>query len=471
MLRTTKVKNGIVRGIEAADPRITAFKGIPYAAPPVGENRWRAPQPAADWEGERDCSHFAPIPVQDTPGLGTDIYCREWHVDPEIPMSEDCLYLNVWTPAKTGNEKFPVLVWIFGGGFQWGYSREMEFDGERIARRGVVVVTVNYRLAALGFMAHPEITKAQPDAPANFGLLDQRAAIKWVYDNIAAFGGDPEKITISGQSAGGGSVLNQITDPKNFGIIKGAVIMSGMIHDPFSPESPLIPRGIEDLEKRGEAFLKFLGAGSIDEARKLDAIFIRDKYAEFARTGDRFWPTIDGVNYKSDAYLAVEEGRYNDIPLISGFTFDEFRIPLKNGNSTSIVEFSVMAAFDKLLESNPAAKNWFYCFEPDIPGEDNPGTFHSVDLWFWFETFAKCTRPWRGRHYELAGEMCDYFCNFIKTGNPNGPGLYGRELPEWAPYDKDGSKMDFTPEESVCKKGKTDFSDYLEEKPVMVPLI
>ena len=146
MLRVVRTENGLVRGIPAADPRVTSFKGIPFAAPPVGANRWRAPQPCANWEGERDCARFAPISMQETPGIGDVIYNREWHVDPEIPMSEDCLYLNIWTGAKAADEKQPVLVWFFGGGLQYGYPAEMEFDGERLARRGIVVVSVNYRI-------------------------------------------------------------------------------------------------------------------------------------------------------------------------------------------------------------------------------------------------------------------------------------------------------------------------------------
>ncbi|MCR5432284.1 MAG: carboxylesterase family protein [Lachnospiraceae bacterium] len=469
MLRTTKVKNGYVRGIEAADARITAFKGIPFAAPPVGKNRWRAPQPAEDWEGERDCSRFAPIPVQDTPGLGTDIYCREWHVDPEIPMDEDCLYLNVWTPARKRDEKLPVLVWIYGGAFQWGYAREMEFDGERIARRGVVVVTVNYRLGVFGFLAHKELSAEQPETPSNFGLLDQKAAIRWVYDNIAAFGGDPEKITIAGQSAGGGSVSNQITDSDNFGIIKGAIIMSGMIWDPFADDNPLSPGSVEGLQNLGEKFIEFLGVKNIDEARKIPFMTIRDKYGEFAKNG-RFWPSVNCGPYKSNPYKAICEGKYNNIPLMCGFTYDEFRLPLSDGSSASIVENSVQNAFDKALEKNPKAPLYFYCFNPDIPGEDNPGTFHSVDLWFWFETLAKDTRPFCGRHYELARQMCDYLSNFVKTGNPNGEGLYGQELPEWKAYDGK-KKMVFTGEGSQCKDERTDFTRYYEEKPSMVRMV
>lgn len=157
MIRVVKIENGMVRGLPAADPRITSFKGIPFAAPPVGENRWRAPQPVEDWEGVFDALEFAPISMQAKTVIDVNnIYTREWSVDPEIPMDEDCLYLNVWTPAKSADEKLPVYVWYFGGGLQVGHTAEMEFDGERIARRGIVVVTINYRLNTFGFCATPK---------------------------------------------------------------------------------------------------------------------------------------------------------------------------------------------------------------------------------------------------------------------------------------------------------------------------
>ena len=197
MLRTTTIKNGRVCGHPGNDPRITVYKGIPFAAPPVGENRWRAPQPVSDWDGIFDAADFGPISVQDTPGLGTDLYCREWHVDPEIPMDEDCLYLNIWTPAKSIDEKLPVLVWYFGGGFQWGYTSEMEFNGEALAKRGIIVVSIAYRLGCFGYLASSEISKESPDAPSNFGLLDQKAGLHWVYDNIKAFDGDPSDLVLA----------------------------------------------------------------------------------------------------------------------------------------------------------------------------------------------------------------------------------------------------------------------------------
>ena len=180
MIRQTKTENGLVRGIEAADPRITAFRGVPFAAPPTGKNRWRAPQPCENWEGIKDCARFAPISVQDAPGIGDSLYNREWHVDQDVPMDEDWLYLNIWTGAKCVDDRRPVLVWYFGGGYLWGYTRVMEFVGERLARQGVVVVTVNYRVNVFGFLSHPQLTKEQPEAPSYFGSLDQMAGLEWV---------------------------------------------------------------------------------------------------------------------------------------------------------------------------------------------------------------------------------------------------------------------------------------------------
>ena len=159
MLRQTVTENGAVRGFPGTDARITVYKGIPFAAPPVGENRWKAPQPAENWEGVRECYEFGPITMQAVPGINPDaFYAKEWHVDPEVPMSEDGLYLNVWTPAKRTDEKLPVMVWFFGGGFREGYAWEMEFDGERIAHRGVILVSVAYRVNVFCFLAHPELT-------------------------------------------------------------------------------------------------------------------------------------------------------------------------------------------------------------------------------------------------------------------------------------------------------------------------
>lgn len=439
MLRQTKVENGSVKGLPGSDPRITVYKGIPFAAPPVGKNRWRAPQPCENWEGTLCAYEYGPISMQDTPGLGTDIYCREWHVDPEIAMNEDCLYLNIWTPAKKADEKLPVLVWYFGGGFQWGYTAEMEFDGEKLARRGVIVVSVNYRLNLFGFLAHPEITKEAPQAPGNFGLLDQKAGLEWVYRNIAAFGGNPDQITIAGQSAGGGSTMHQLACEDNFDKIKGAVVISGMIHNPKMTDDIFRPLDLSQAEKKGEEFFDFIGVKTLDEARNIDAQTLKAKYAEYASSHPRMFPIVDGVFSKEDPSVKFLEGRNAPVPVISGNTTDEFQI---DGDSS--VELSVKTVFLDAEKNGRNQNHYYYRFDPDIPGDDTPGTFHSVDLWFFFESLEKCWRPMKGRHFELARQMCDMFANFIKTGNPNGKGWDGNDLPVWEPYtDKNRAEMVF----------------------------
>ena len=464
MLRQVKTEKGWVRGIEAADPRITAFRGIPFAAPPVGKNRWRAPQPCESWNGMRDCARFAPISMQWIPGLGSDIYCREWHVDPEIPMGEDCLYLNIWTNAKKADEKLPVLVWFFGGGLQCGYTAEMEFDGERIARRGIIVVTVNYRVGALGFLTHPEITKEQPDAPANFGNLDQQAGLRWVQRNIAAFGGDPGNITIAGQSAGGGSVMSQLACPDNDGLFSKTVVMSAMIFDPYLRREVGRPEKLKDAEKKGEDFFAWLGVKTLKEAREVDAIRLQRSYEEYMKSHIPFFTDQDDLFCTGDPIAMYRDGKCRDVRMMAGWTSMEFpnavdaadeaqleaeagrifgdraqeflAIPESRMRTEGLgyaaaggIECTVKGVLEERAKDGKGG--WCYCFDPDIPGWDKPGTFHSSDLWFWFETLAKCWRPFTGRHYDLARQMCDYFCNFIRTGNPNGKDLNGEELPVW----------------------------------------
>ncbi len=429
MLRQTKVENGEVRGLPGTNPRITVYKGIPFAAPPVGENRWRAPLPAKDWEGVLDAYKFGPISVQDTPGLGTDIYCRDWHVDPEIAMGEDCLYLNVWTPAKKTDEKLPVLIWYFGGGFQWGYTAEMEFNGEQLAKRGIIVVSVNYRLGLFGFLAHPEISAEAPGAPANFGLLDQKAGLNWVYRNISAFGGDPDNITIMGQSAGGASVMHQYTHKDNFDKIKGAIVLSGMIRHPDENADIFKPLNLKKAEEKGEDFFKFAGIKDLEQARSMDAYELRALYGKYAENHQRMFPINDGVFCDEDPIKKIAAGKCSKAPIISGNTSDEFQ-----DNGKSIVEMSVKSTFLDAKKANPEIDYFYYRFDPDIPGWDHPGTFHSVDLWFWFETLGRCWRPFEGRHYDLARQMADYVANFVKCHNPNGIGLDGRPLPVWTGY-------------------------------------
>lgn len=469
MLRVVEVENGKIQGIPAADPRITSFKGIPFAAPPVGENRWRAPQPAKDWEGILKAFDFAPISMQAPIVIDVNnIYTREWTVDPDIPMSEDCLYLNVWTPANSADEKLPVYVWYFGGGLQVGNTAEMEFDGERIARRGIVVVTVNYRLNAFGFLCHPEITTEAPEAPANFGHLDQKYGTEWVKRNIAAFGGDPDNITIGGQSAGGGSVLTQLTSPQNEGLCQRAVILSGALNILYpSYRLPGFDLTMSEAEQQGVEFFKFLGVSGLAEARKLDAEYLNKKILEF----NTFWSTIvDNKFCVGENFDLFIKNKRLQVPVMMGHTSSEFHHEpivssmdelrqlavdlfgdaaqeyleicnaasgdlekVRKNAAAPIFEYSVRVA----AESNAKTAKlpvYYYNFDAEIPGWDNPGTFHSVDLWFFFETLAKCWRPFVGKHYDLARQMCNYMCNFIRSGDPNGKDSTGEDMPQWTPY-------------------------------------
>lgn len=518
MLREVTTKYGKIKGLPAPDPRVTTFKGVPFAAPPVGKNRWRAPQAPEKWDGVLEAYKFAPISVQNRPGLGDDLYSREWHVDSGVEISEDSLYLNIWTPANKEDEKLPVFVWFFGGAYRWGYTQEMEFDGERLARRGIIVVTVNYRLNVFGCMAHPEITKENPEAASNFGYLDQQAGIKWVYENIASFGGDPENITIGGQSAGGGSVMAQITNLKNEGLIKRAIIMSGVIDTPYktNPNKPF--GGIEDVEagaasfpppvplkeaeEWGIEFFKFLGVSTLDEARKINQDTILEKYDEFLFDHKWMINVSDGCFITKDPIMLANEGHILNIPILAGNTCDEFlnfisakdesefekkvheifgindgdyflsfdesKVKLSPNEYAPVsgIELSEKLLFETIRKNGNNNDCYYYRFNADIPGDDNPGTFHSVDLWFAFETLAKCSRPYEGHHYDLARKMSNYFANFIKNGNPNGMDTNNDPMPEWIPYTKESPyEMEFTKNGPITRREASyEFKKFLKGK-------
>lgn len=433
MLKIVSTTEGSVRGLPAADPRIISYKGIPFARPPVGELRWRAPQPCEKYEGVRDCFQFAPISMQSIPGLDADnIYTNEWNVDPAIPMSEDCLYLNVWTPAKSPDERLPVFVWFFGGALQWGNCAEMEFDGERIARRGIVVVTVNYRLNVFGFLTHPQMRREDPHTPYNLGNLDQQAGLRWVKENIAAFGGNPDRITIGGQSAGGGSVMTQLNCRENRGLIHGAIVESGVFLNPFEKMFEIT---LEESVRQSLDFFAFLGVDSLEEARRLPAEYIRDRNDAFGR----FWGTvIDGV-FQTDTYWNnIRNRQFPDVPILAGYTDNEFIF-----QGINVIELGTNRLYLERERNGYQAPQFLYEFGVDIPGADQPGAFHSSDLWFFFETLAKCTRPFAGRHYDLSRQMCNYWCHFMKTGNPGGCDLDGKRMEEWKAFGQQDRKIMF----------------------------
>lgn len=502
MLRVTKTENGMVKGFPGTDARITVYKGIPYAADPSGENRWRAPQPAKNWEGIRECYEFGPITMQAIPGKDPNaFYSKEWNVDPEIPMAEEgSLCLNVWTPAKKADEKLPVLVWIFGGGLQEGNCCEMEFDGERMAHRGIIVVTVAYRLNVFGFLAHPELTEEAPDAPCNFGFLDQKAAIEWVNRNIANFGGDPDNITIAGQSSGGVSVFSQMCSKQTEGLFKKAIIQSSA----GGSLLPVVPKAmfkhnmeLSEAEHVGVKFFKEqLGVETLAEARALPAEFVRDKALEVRGA---FNSVVDHkfLDKEIEGYLMKNE--FHKVPLILGWTGDEFIMGPKESTEESLKAFADASMGDNADEfvktvmadaasgkdikkaaginiNETAARDvaevfneqgrpiYLYNFDPEIPGDD-AGSFHSSDLWFTFETLMKCWRPFDGHHYDLARKMCNYWTNFIKTGDPNGNDADGTPMVKWEPYTPDNKRcIQFFDDISMQEEETSPAAQYIVKK-------
>ena len=282
------------------------YRGIPFAAPPVGDLRWRAPQPAAKWAGVRAAAKFASDPYQGD-GKGN--------------VSEDCLYLNVWTPAKSAHDRVPVLVWIYGGGFSFGSTSTPVHNGEHLARKGVVLVSINYRVGPLGFLAHPELSAESPrHVSGNYGLLDQIAALQWVQRNIAAFGGDPDRVTIFGESAGGISVSMLCASPEAKGLFRGAISESGGSFGPT--RATTYPgenmRTLAEAEKSGVAFAQKAGASSLAELRKLAP----DKLPGGWGSGTA-WPIVDGWVIPDDQHKLYEAGKYNDVDILVGYNSDE----------------------------------------------------------------------------------------------------------------------------------------------------
>lgn len=477
MLRKVQVKNGTLQGFVGKDPRVTVFRGVPYAKPPVGELRWRAPQPAEDWEGVRECYEYGDMPMMRVhPGLDDSFYTKELHpTSAEYGMSEDCLYLNIFSPAETVDDNLPVFCYIHGGGLQDGYNYEIEFDGERVARRGVIVVMISYRLGLFGFLAHPEITARTggDEVVSNFGFQDQSLALHWVHENIKAFGGDPNRIVICGRSAGAGSVQAQICSSYNTGIIAGAICQSGVsmaFADEKKPFGAAMP--LKDAEAHGENFFRLSGIENLSQAQEMDAYDLMEKVKNLSsdwRFG--FGQCIDGKFVKESVWDSYYNDRLPDIPMIIGACWGETQEGMFCGNGMNYEQFLEWAEMfgDKKeafletagittdeeanaltksdaknmllsnsrgfceLRAEKGRKVYYYIFDHDIPGDD-AGSFHGSDLWFMFDSLGNSWRPFEGKHYDLARQVTSYWTNFVKYGDPNGLDYNGNELPEWGAY-------------------------------------
>lgn len=447
-----RVDGGLLSGVSASDDPVRTFKGVPFAAPPVGDLRWKAPQPVPKWDGVRKADGFGPRSMQ-LPVFGDMVFRSKG-------MSEDCLYLNVWTPAKTDKERLPVLVYFYGGGFVGGDGSEPRYDGASMARKGIVAVTVNYRLGVFGFFAHPELTKESPHhASGNYGLLDQSAAIQWVHKNIAAFGGDPKKITIGGESAGSFSVSAQMASPLSRKVIAGAIGESGAMLGETLAAMPL-----EQAEKNGAAFAAATGASSLTALRALSAQQLLDatKSNPF-----RFGLTVDGYFLPKSAREIYTAGEQAHVPLLAGWNAEEMNAGAVLGREPATPEglsralhtlygnhaddaIKVYDAADEAevkksatalasarfigygtwkwteLQAKTSGKPVYrYLYAHPRPGES--GAFHAVEIEYALGNLPLNSRyAWTDDDRKISTTMQAYFANFIKTGNPNGSGL-----PEW----------------------------------------
>jgi para-nitrobenzyl esterase len=494
-----KTANGTVESTVPPKDGVRSFKGLPFAQPPVGALRWREPQPPKNWTGVRNADKFGPSCMQRL-GPGADYWLRG------DGMSEDCLYLNVWTPAKSGNEKLPVLVYIFGGGFQNGDGSEPRYDGESMAHKGIVAVSVNYRTNVFGFFVHPELTKESPHhAAGNYGLLDQVAALQWVQKNIAAFGGDPKRVTIAGESAGSISVSALMASPLSKNLVAGAICESG------AAIASLPPRPLAEAEQDGVKFAAAAGADSLAALRAMTAQQIQDAAAK--AKGVRFSTAMDGYFLSKSLTEIGLAGEQAKVPLLAGTNTEEQGArsvlagaePTPENLANAIRKFygdkaePVVKAYaattpDEVYEAaahlasarfisygtwkwtelqmktggKPVYRYLYAKVRPaylGMPGQPPPaapgagrggeapgrggtaaagrggppqpqgprGAVHSAEIQYAMGNLDLDNRyAWEPADHEVSKTMQGFFVNFIKTGNPNGPGL-----PNWPAYRPD----------------------------------
>jgi para-nitrobenzyl esterase len=455
-----QLANGKIQGSTNAGNTVRIFKGIPFAAPPVGDLRWKAPQPVKNWQGVKQCTSFSASPIQNKP---EPFYCwsEEFIAQPE-PLSEDCLYLNVWTASKSKGEKQPVFVWIYGGGLSSGSANCAIYDGEEMAKKGVVFVSINYRVGVFGFMAHPELSKESGhQASGNYGFLDQVAALHWIQKNIAAFGGDPGNVTIAGQSAGAFSVTALIASPLAKGLFHKAIVQSGGLL------SNRLAQDLAKAESQGMTFMKKANATSIAALRKMPATELQ-QISNNPKVG-RFGTTLDGYVLPLNLKEHFKKGLHNQTPVLTGWvtgdgrlfgdteiTVDDYKKEAEatyGSKATTYLEIfpaatatEAKAAKQKatllnfaglpshLLAGFNSKPTYLYQFgyvPPDKPNFPNYGAFHTSEVPFALHTLHKWNRPWTTLDKELENTISTYWVNFAKSGNPN-----GTNLPEWKPYDK-----------------------------------
>ncbi len=465
-----RVSGGMLQGTAGSKPGIRAFLGIPYAAPPVGPRRWKAPEPAAKWTGVRAADKFGNRCMQTSPFPDM--------VFQSPAESEDCLYLNVWTPSKSGAARLPVMVWIHGGGYFSGSGDEVRHDGSVLASKGVVVVTLTYRLGVLGFLAHPDLTKESPHhASGNYALLDQIAALRWVHDNIAGFGGNPANVTIFGESAGSFAVSAMMASPLARGLFQKAIGESGAHFTAKGGSLPALP--LAEAEKMGVEFGASLGAKTLAEMRALPAAGFAKAIAS---TPTKFSPIVDGYVLPADPWDIYAQGKQAHVPLLAGWNSAEAKLmappasttaagladslqkqfpddveaakkayPAGNANEARLSAIALASdnfiAYStwKWIEMQVAtghATVYRYLFDHIIPTAtgnppaDDAGAAHATDIEFVFSTLDTKKLAWRPSDRKVSEILVSYWTNFAKNGNPNGPGLA-----PWPPFDKNSREL------------------------------
>ena len=454
-----QVESGALKG--ATEGALTLYRGVPFAAAPIGALRWRPPQPPAHWQGVRPAISFAPACMQ-----------KGVSMPGEAPptTSEDCLYLNIWTPARTAKERLPVMVWIHGGGYTNGSASMPLYWGDRLALRGVVVVTIAYRLGPLGFLAHPELTAESTNKTSgNYGLLDQIAALEWIQRNIAAFGGDRRRVTIAGQSAGAMAVSMLMASPRAAGLFHGAIGQSGGLFEPLQ----LAPRYLlANAERDGQEYVRSLRADSIAALRERPAADLLE-----GRAREVNHPVIEPYALPNAPYDAFSSGAYNKVPILLGFNAEEARAlvdvtAVKAGTYAADIERSFGKLPPPMLEAyrptgdaearqarldferdlrfgwdmwtwarlqSGAAYFYYFMRQPPFPAGSiyhGWGASHFAELWYMSDHLDQEQWAWGPDDRQLADQMAAYWTNFVKNGDPNGPAL-----PHWPAFGTQGEVL------------------------------
>jgi len=453
--RPVHLETGAIEGVTQGT--LTVYKGVPFAAAPVGELRWRPPQPPARWKGTRPATSFAPSCMQKGVSMPGEVLGA---------TSEDCLYLNIWTPARKAGERLPVMVWIHGGGYTNGSASMPLYWGDNLARRGIVVVTIAYRLGPLGFLAHPQLSaESAARISGNYGLLDQIAALEWVQRNIAAFGGDRTRVTIAGQSAGAMAVSMLMASPRAGGLFHRAIGQSGGLFEPVQ----LAPRYLlENAERDGQEYVSSLHADSIAALRKRPAADLLESMA-----GNVSHPVVEPGVLPLAPYDAFVSGAYNQVPVLVGFNADEARSLVDVSRVTAAtytadIEHSfgqlpppMLQAYQPASDAQPqqaqqarldferdlrfgwdmwawarlqAGRAYFYHFmrKPPFPADSiyhGWGASHFSELWYMFDHLDQEGWAWSPADRQLADLMAGYWTNFVKNGDPN-----GEAMPRWPVY-------------------------------------